>query len=109
MAAVALAPALTISNGGLTTASATRRKQRRRVGAFGERKTDRNRCIEAERSRPACRDDDVQLRGRAKLAEAASRASVMPSIGKAAIDPEAESMTTGRPERNSASPRSTAI
>ena len=40
---------------------------------------------------------------------AVKRSSVMPSIGKAIVDPARDSMVTGRPERNSPSPRSTAI
>ena len=58
--------------------------------------------------RPARRDHQMRPRRRASWRKAASRSSSMPSTGSATMRFRRRSMTTGRPERNSARPRSTA-
>ena len=85
------------------------RRNRCRVGAIGDGKADGPVASSpSARARLAVMTRCVRP-GAQSCRNAASRSSVMPSTGRAAIGLRADVDETGRPERNSARPRSTAI
>ena len=109
IAAAALAPALTLATGRLTRTSATSESSAAALALSGSaRPCGPTASSPSARARLAV-TTTCNCAGVQSWRKAASRSSVIPSIGKTATDPEEESMTTGRAERNSAKARSTAI